>query len=271
MAERRMFSKTIIDSDLFLDMPLTSQALYFHLGMRADDDGFVNSPKKIQRAIGATDDDIKLLIAKGFVIPFASGVVVIAHWKIHNYIRKDTYNETRYIQEKNQLIIYETGEYSLVSNTEPARIKNIDKTSTTRRRHVDEPSTQVSIGKESIGEYSIDKGSVGEERKEESKDSVEIPNTSSPIGADDVDMTIKYFFLRYLAYKGEAHEEVSPQKMEEIKANLDEAGATREFVDVYFGDDEHKGLCGESDCKIFHFASPTVLNLIEGRVNGSTY
>ena len=77
MAERRMFSKSVIDSDAFSDMPLTTQALYFHLGMRADDDGFVNSPKKIQRSIGATADDMKLLIAKGFIIPFDSGVIVL--------------------------------------------------------------------------------------------------------------------------------------------------------------------------------------------------
>jgi hypothetical protein len=88
MAERRMFAKIIIDSDAFLDMPLSTQALYFHLSMRADDDGFINNPKKIQRTIGATDDDFKLLIAKHFVIPFDSGVVVIKHWKIHNYIQR---------------------------------------------------------------------------------------------------------------------------------------------------------------------------------------
>ena len=104
MAERRMFSKTVVDSDAFSDMPLTTQALYFHLGMQADDDGFVNSPKKIQRSIGATADDMKLLIAKGFIIPFNSGVIVITHWKVHNYIRKDTYNETTCREEKALLV-----------------------------------------------------------------------------------------------------------------------------------------------------------------------
>lgn len=100
MAERRMFAKTIIDSDAFLDMPLSSQCLYFHLGMRADDDGFINNPKKIQRTVGASEDDLKLLIAKNFVIPFETGVVVIKHWKIHNYIQKDRYKETVYREEK---------------------------------------------------------------------------------------------------------------------------------------------------------------------------
>ena len=94
MAERRMFAKTIIDSDEFLDMPLSAQALYFHLSMRADDDGFVNNPKKIQRMIGASDDDYKILIAKSFVLRFESGVIVIKHWRINNYIQKDRYKET---------------------------------------------------------------------------------------------------------------------------------------------------------------------------------
>ncbi len=99
MAERRMFAKTIIDSDNFLDMSLSTQALYFHLAMRADDDGFVNNPKRIQRMIGASDDELKILIAKQYIIPFESGVVVIRHWKIHNYIQKDRYHPSQ-IPEK---------------------------------------------------------------------------------------------------------------------------------------------------------------------------
>ena len=100
MAERRMFAKTIIDSDAFLEMPMSAQALYFHLGMRADDDGFINNPKKIQRMVGASEDDLKLLMAKNFIIPFESGVVVIKHWKIHNYIQADRYKPTVYQEEK---------------------------------------------------------------------------------------------------------------------------------------------------------------------------
>lgn len=111
MAERRMFAKTIIDSDAFLDMPLTTQALYFHLSMRADDDGFINNPKKLQRMIGASDDDLKLLAAKDFIIPFESGIVVIKHWKIHNYIRNDRYKPTVYQREKESLSIRENGAY----------------------------------------------------------------------------------------------------------------------------------------------------------------
>ena len=105
MAERRMFAKTIIDSDAFLDMPLSTQALYFHLSMRADDDGFINNPKKIQRMIGGSDDDLKLLALKRFVIPFESGVCVIKHWKIHNYIQKDRYTPTIYQEEKASLTV----------------------------------------------------------------------------------------------------------------------------------------------------------------------
>ena len=99
MAERRMFAKTIIDSDAFLDMPHTTQLLYFHLSMRADDDGFINNPKNIMRMIGCKDDDLKILLTKKFLLPFESGVVVIKHWQIHNYIQKDRYHETKYKEE----------------------------------------------------------------------------------------------------------------------------------------------------------------------------
>ena len=113
MAERRMFAKTIIDSDAFIDMPLSTQALYFHLSMRADDDGFINNPKKIQRMIGASDDDLKMLIAKRFIIPFDSGIVVIKHWKIHNYIRGDRKKETMYPDEMALIEEKSNGAYTL--------------------------------------------------------------------------------------------------------------------------------------------------------------
>lgn len=117
MAEKRMFAKTIIDSDAFLDMPLSAQALYFHLSMRADDEGFINNPKKIMRIIRAQDDDLKLLIAKRFIIPFESGIVVIKHWKIHNYIRQDRLKETVYQEEKRQLDTKGNKSYTLISET----------------------------------------------------------------------------------------------------------------------------------------------------------
>lgn len=114
MAERRMFAKTIIDSDAFLDMPISSQCLYFHLSMRADDDGFINNPKKIQRTVSCSEDDLTLLIAKKFIIPFQSGIIVIKHWKIHNYIQKDRYKATIYQEEKNMLGTKPNGSYKLL-------------------------------------------------------------------------------------------------------------------------------------------------------------
>ena len=102
MAQRRMFSAQIVTSDEFLEMPLTSQALYFHLGMSADDDGFV-SPRKILRMTGAGEDDLKVLMSKNFVIPFNSGVIVITHWKQNNYLRNDRYTPTIYKDEMNRL------------------------------------------------------------------------------------------------------------------------------------------------------------------------
>ena len=111
MAERRMFAKTIVLSDAFLDMPLGARCLYMTMGMLADDDGFVNNPKSIIRQCGATEDDLKILFAKKFVIPFESGVVVIKHWRINNYLQKDRYNETKYLDEKATLMIDEKGAY----------------------------------------------------------------------------------------------------------------------------------------------------------------
>lgn len=106
-----MFAKSVIDSDLFLSMPPTAQNLYFHLAMRADDDGFIGNPLNIQRMIGARDDDMRLLTAKQYIIPFESGIVVIRHWKIHNYIQRDRYKETVYVDEKSRLSLEKSGVY----------------------------------------------------------------------------------------------------------------------------------------------------------------
>ena len=112
MAERRMFSKRIIDSDAFLDMPLSTQALYFHLSMRADDDGFVSNPRRIRTMVGASEDDLKLLIAKRFLLTFESGVVVIKHWRIHNYINPDRYTPTTSVEEKATLALDDKKAYT---------------------------------------------------------------------------------------------------------------------------------------------------------------
>lgn len=144
MAERRMFAKTIVSSDAFLDMPQSTQVLYFHLGMRADDDGFVNSPKSIMRTVGCKDDDLKLLMAKRFLLPFESGVVVIKHWRIHNYIASDRYHETKYLEEKATLSIDKNGAY------------------TECIQDVRELDTQVRLGKGRLGKVSKDKNKYGE-------------------------------------------------------------------------------------------------------------
>ena len=140
MAERRMFAKTIIDSDAFLDMPISSQLLYFHLGMRADDDGFINNPRSIMRMLGGSEGDIQNLIDKKFIISFPDGVVCLKHWKIHNYIRKDTYTQTKYKDDMTMLELDENNSYRM------------------RDRSVTEPlqscegsRTQVRIGKDRIG------------------------------------------------------------------------------------------------------------------------
>ena len=142
MARRRMFSQAIIDSDAFLDMPATSQLLYFHLSMRADDDGFINKPKSVMRACGGSNDDMNLLIAKKFIIPFESGIVVIKHWRIHNLIAKDRYTETNYKEEKALLQLDEKNAYTLC-------IQNVNKMETQVREG------KVRQGKDSIGKNRV--------------------------------------------------------------------------------------------------------------------
>ena len=151
MAERRMFTKRITESDSFLDMPSSTQMLYFHFSMNADDDGFVNNPKKIQKMCGASDDDFKLLIAKSFIILFDSGIIVIKHWKMHNYIQADRYRPTDYVEEKSMLGIKSNKAYTLdVSKMDTECIQN------------------GYIGKDSIGKVSIDKNSIDKDSKVES-------------------------------------------------------------------------------------------------------
>lgn len=115
MGSHRMFTNDITDSDLFIEMPLSAQALYFHLGLHADDEGFLSSPKRILRAVGCNEDDLKLLIAKGFVICFDSGIIVITHWNLHNNIRKDRKKNTLFESEK-ALLSLKNGVYSEIDN-----------------------------------------------------------------------------------------------------------------------------------------------------------
>jgi hypothetical protein len=145
-----MFTQKIVDSDAFLDMPLSTQSLYFHLNMRADDDGFVNNPKKIQRMIGASEDDLKLLLAKRFILGFENGVVVIKHWRMHNLLRKDRYNPTQYIEEMATLALNDNGSYT--EKDYP------DALTTTWQPNGNQMATQ-----DSIGEIRIDKESIVED------------------------------------------------------------------------------------------------------------
>lgn len=161
MAERRMFAKTIIDTDAFLELPLSAQALYFHLAMRADDEGFVSKPKSIQRLIRASDDDFKLLIAKRYLLVFDTGIIVIKHWKIHNYIRGDRMQKTTYKDERDRLVLQSNGAYTEADGdkTIPIVSKNLINTeclSSDSQMSVMCPSN-VNIGKNSIGKNSIDK------------------------------------------------------------------------------------------------------------------
>ena len=135
MAQKRMFDKTITNADDFLEMPMSSQVLYFHLSMNADDDGFINNWKSIMRMTGTKEDDLKVLIAKNYIIPFDSGVIVIKHWRINNFLRKDRHIETKYQNELSLLGIDDNQEYWLTNG-------------------------QPSIDKNSIEKNSIDKNSI---------------------------------------------------------------------------------------------------------------
>jgi len=143
LANKRMFTMKIVDTDAFLDMPLSTQCLYFHLNMRADDDGFIGNPKRIEKIIGANDDDLKLLIAKRFVILFDDGVIVIKHWRMHNTLSRDRYIETSYTDEKKKLLLKDNGSYSLTNGNSIDDTKLIERSNrqTQKRRKIDERKT----------------------------------------------------------------------------------------------------------------------------------
>ena len=145
MAERRMFAKSIVLSDAFLDMPMSARCLYFTLGMLADDEGFVGSPKSIMRQCGATQDDMAILIQKRYVLAFESGVIVIKHWKLNNYLKSDRFKETTYIEERETLKLDNKGAY-----TEKNDVSKLD-TNCIQTGYT---------GKDSIGKDSIVKDNV---------------------------------------------------------------------------------------------------------------
>lgn len=169
MAEKRMFTKIITESDLFLDMPLSAQCLYFHLNMEADDDGFIDSVKRIKRMIGASDDDLKLLIAKQFLIPFESGVIVIKHWRLHNTLRKDRYKETIHIEEKEQLQENEDKSYSVAFEWLPDSCQTV-------AEWLPSGCQMVATDKNRIDKNRIEENRIEENREEKEKST---PKTKS--------------------------------------------------------------------------------------------
>ena len=170
MAERRMFTKKITESDAFLDMPCSTQVLYFHLNMSADDDGFVNNPKKIQRMVGCSDDDMKLLILKSFIIVFESGVIVIKHWKMHNYIQSDRYKPTDYTDEKSLLEIKRNKAYTLAGGDATEIPENTDDSNNVYKMDTD-CVRSVSVGKDRLGKDRLGKVRDKDIEKESTKES----------------------------------------------------------------------------------------------------
>ncbi len=162
MANRRCFSMAIVDSDAFLDMPCSAQNLYFHIGMRSDDDGFCASPMKIIKIVNASNDDLKLLIAKKFLLECNNGVVVVKHWLIHNTIRKDTYKPSNYLEDNPELKLDTNKAYTFNENGLPL---------TNRQRAVNEPLPQIKLNKDNLIEDNLNKD------KEELIDSIEGNNT----------------------------------------------------------------------------------------------
>jgi hypothetical protein len=167
MAERRMISKKITDTDAFLDMPLSTQALYFHLIQNADDDGFVGNPNTIARKIGANKNDADLLIAKRYILVFESGIIVIKHWKIHNYIQKDRYIPTTYVDEKSQIALKTNNSYTEKNSLDTKCIQN--------GYNLD---TQYSIDK-----ISIDKNKENKDIKENAEDKPRLAHAKHKYGS----------------------------------------------------------------------------------------
>lgn len=174
MAQRRMFSKEVTTSDLFVDMPSSSQLLYFHLGMEADDEGFIGNAKMLSRAYGTNNDDLKLLEAKGFIIVFKSGVTVVKDWNLNNKIRKDRQKPTIYTEEKKLLTLDSKGSY-LFGN----------QVSTIPQPNDNQMSAQYRVGKERLGEDSIDKESIYRESGIPDDNQTAPPDTEKPTSVDN--------------------------------------------------------------------------------------
>lgn len=211
MAERRMMSKSIIKSDTFLDMPATTQNLYFHMLLDADDDGFINAPKSIMRMIGAKEDDMKVLVAKQFVIPFESGVVVIKDWKIHNYIQNDRYKPST-LPERDLLNIQKDKTYTLKSDVSRMDTECIQ---------------TVSIGKDRLGKDRLGKDRIGKDRI--GKDSID---TLCHVSHDDVDKS-HIEIIEYLNFRtGSKFKATTKPYIQAIQSRLKEGYTVDDFKTV---------------------------------------
>lgn len=205
MAERRMMSKSIIKSDTFLDMPATTQNLYFHMLLDADDDGFINAPKSIMRMIGAKDDDMKVLAAKQFVIPFESGVVVIKDWKIHNYIQNDRYKPST-LPERDLLNIQKDKTYTLKNDVSSMDTECIQ---------------PVSIGKVRLGKDRLGKVRLGKDRID----------TLCHVSHDDVEPHFE--IIEYLNIKtGSKFKATTKPYIQAIRSRLKEGYTVDDFKTV---------------------------------------
>ena len=206
-----MMSKSIIKSDTFLDMPATTQNLYFHMLLDADDDGFINAPKSIMRMIGAKDDDMKVLTAKQFVIPFESGVVVIKDWKIHNYIQNDRYKPST-LPERDLLNIQKDKTYTLKSDVSRMDTECIQ---------------TVSIGKDRLGKVRLGEDRIGKDRV--GKDSIE---TLCHVTHDDVDKS-HFEIIEYLNIKtGSKFKATTKPYIQAIRSRLKEGYTVDDFKTV---------------------------------------
>lgn len=205
-----MFTKKITESDAFLDMPCSTQVLYFHLNMAADDDGFVNNPKKIQRMVGCSDDDMKVLIMKSFILVFDSGVIVIKHWKMHNYIQSDRYKPTDYIEEKSMLTIKKNKSYTLA---EKESLENTD-----------ENEDGYSLDTNCVQDVSVGKDRLGKDRLGKvKKDIVEKNSTVYPISE----------IIAYLNAKaGTTFRSTTKSTKKHIKARIDDGYVIDDFKAV---------------------------------------
>jgi hypothetical protein len=204
VAEKRMFSKKIIDTDWFMDMPATTQNLYFHLSMRADDDGFVASPKRIVALIGASLDDYKLLVTKKFIIPFESGICVIKDWRVNNYLRNDRHTDTIYKEEFKRLTLNENGEYELGI---PVGIPVVDPVYTISNSNSNSNNiNNTSKEKEEKEKLEEPKHRYGEYQNVALKDS-EVNTLNKTYGEDRAKEAIKYLdeYIEMKGYKAKSH------------------------------------------------------------------